>query len=73
MEEDRDTSDESDEVSAGEAALPERFKSKNDTIGWSSAPHDVRGREGHVNSKMSIFNMLEDTEEHLDDFLTINF
>lgn len=63
MEEDRDTSDESDDVSAGEAALPERFKSKNYTIGWSSAPHDVRGREGHVNSKIpkSIFDMLKDT------------
>lgn len=48
--EDRDTSDESDEeVTGGEAASAERFKSKNGMICWSSVPHDVHGRAAAAN------------------------
>lgn len=48
--EDTDTSDESDEeVTGGEAAPAERFKSKNGKICWSSVPHDVHGRAAAAN------------------------
>lgn len=48
--EDTDTSDESDEeVTGGEAAPAERFKSKNDKIFWSSVPHDEHGRAAAAN------------------------
>uniref|UniRef100_A0A665ULX8 PiggyBac transposable element-derived protein domain-containing protein n=1 Tax=Echeneis naucrates TaxID=173247 RepID=A0A665ULX8_ECHNA len=48
--EDTDTSDESDEeVTGGEAAPAERFKSKNGKIFWSSVPHDEHGRAAAAN------------------------
>lgn len=48
--EDSDTCDESDEeVTSGEAAPVERFKSKHGEICWSSAPHDVHGRAAAAN------------------------
>lgn len=48
--EDIDTSDESDEeVTGGEAAPADRFKSKNGQIFWSSVPHDEHGREAAAN------------------------
>lgn len=40
-EQDPNISDESDEVTAGDVA--QRFKSRNDMIGWSSETHDVHG------------------------------
>lgn len=40
-EQDAIISDESDEVTTGDVA--QRFKSRNDKMGWSSEPQDVHG------------------------------